>query len=783
MKAKPNKPDSEQVLKALKDFQRRTVDHVFQRMYLDTDQTRRFLVADEVGLGKTLVARGLIAKVVDHLWDQVDRINVVYICSNADIARQNIARLYIADKHDFTPPSRLTLLPLHLRGLKDGRSLNFVAFTPGTSFDLKSRRGTGWERALLLRALSGHWKLSGRAPYNIFSVGMMNPDNFVARCKEMENEIVEEDVIAAFLSRLDKQELADKSAGLPSLRKRFDKLCDVFCRSDANPPRADIEERNAVLGELRMQMAMTCLDWLQPDLIIMDEFQRFKHLMNVDDESSDQEKGAWELAQGLFAYQDNTSAVRVLMLSATPYKMYTLNDAQEADSHYKDLLGSLGFLLNDKDRTAKVERLLDVYSKALHQITDCGMEALIQVKTELELEMRRVMARTERLSNSKDRNGMLREIPSDSMAPESKDIEHYLGHARVGRSLGSGSLVDYWKSAPYLLNFMEDYEIKRAFEDRTDSNTDPVLRQALLDAPGILLSHADLKRYRAIDPCNARLRGLIRDVVESGACKLLWLPTSLPYYQLFDEFAQPKLAKFTKRLVFSCWNVVPKVIAALVSYEAERRCQLQQNPKAVNTPEARKKKKPLLRFAFSDARLTGMPVIGIIYPAEHLASLTDPLALIKENLSASPDASPFQEVFDKAKSRVKSALDSIEVIQHSEGAADEDWYWVAPVLMDLIHQPESTTKWLEQIALPLLWAGTEDSKDQDEEGRWHEHVAKLRKFYTAFKAGSLEMGRQPDNLVDVLAWMGISGPGCCCLSPYFPNKLHKQELVAYNKAA
>ena len=66
------------------------------------------------------------------------------------------------------------------------------------------------------------------------------------------------------------------------------------------------------------------------------------------------------------------------------------------------------------------------------------------------------------------------------------------------------------------------------FEDRTESNTDPAVRQLLLDAPGILLSHADMKRYRAIDPCNARLRGH-RDVVESGACKLLWLPSSLPY--------------------------------------------------------------------------------------------------------------------------------------------------------------------------------------------------------------------------------------------------------------
>jgi len=41
-------------LKGLKDFQGRTVDYVFDRMYGDSKPARRFLIADEVGLGKTL---------------------------------------------------------------------------------------------------------------------------------------------------------------------------------------------------------------------------------------------------------------------------------------------------------------------------------------------------------------------------------------------------------------------------------------------------------------------------------------------------------------------------------------------------------------------------------------------------------------------------------------------------------------------------------------------------------------------------------------------------------
>src|SRR5438552_16311724 len=87
------RPDTAKELAYLKDFQQLSVETVFRRMYLDTKPTRRFLVADEVGLGKTLVARGVIARTIDYLWDTIKRIDIVYLCSNANIARQNVSRL------------------------------------------------------------------------------------------------------------------------------------------------------------------------------------------------------------------------------------------------------------------------------------------------------------------------------------------------------------------------------------------------------------------------------------------------------------------------------------------------------------------------------------------------------------------------------------------------------------------------------------------------------------------------------------------------------------------
>ena len=82
------------VLADLKDFQRRTAVWAFSRMFASEDPALRFLVADEVGLGKTHVAKGVIAQVIDHLGRTGDqRHDIVYVCSNAAIARQNLRKL------------------------------------------------------------------------------------------------------------------------------------------------------------------------------------------------------------------------------------------------------------------------------------------------------------------------------------------------------------------------------------------------------------------------------------------------------------------------------------------------------------------------------------------------------------------------------------------------------------------------------------------------------------------------------------------------------------------
>ena len=160
------RPDVQKKLKGLKDFQLDTVEYVFRRLYTDPDCTSKFLIADEVGLGKTLVARGLIAKAVDHLWDTVDRIDVVYICSNLNIAKQNIDRLNITSSREFQHAARATLLPVSIERLKDNK-LNFISLTPKTSLDLRSSTGVMRERALLFNILEAEWDVTESLLLNI----------------------------------------------------------------------------------------------------------------------------------------------------------------------------------------------------------------------------------------------------------------------------------------------------------------------------------------------------------------------------------------------------------------------------------------------------------------------------------------------------------------------------------------------------------------------------------------------------------------------------------------
>ena len=179
-------------------------------------------------------------------------------------------------------------------------------------------------------------------------------------------------------------------------------------------------------------LAEVCVTALEPDLVILDEFQRFKDLL-------DGEHATAELAKRLFNYSDDTSDVRLLLLSATPYRMYTLHHESAEDDHYRDFLRTVEFLDPGLDESGDLRRLLGDYRQAMYRI-DSGTEALQRIKEEVETQLRRVMSRTERLRASTDEHGMMREIPCAGVQLTAGDIGR-LPVAREGRARG-GSAAD-----------------------------------------------------------------------------------------------------------------------------------------------------------------------------------------------------------------------------------------------------------------------------------------------------------------------------------------------------
>jgi len=127
-----------------------------------------------------MIAKGLIAKAIRHLHGKVDRIDVVYICSNGDIARQNLNRLAMKGAQ-WMPASRLTLLAKQAAEFKE---VNFVAFTPNTSFDVDGGLGHVEERVLLYQLLESDWELNaGVTAMNVFA-GNVDPVRFRGRVRE-----------------------------------------------------------------------------------------------------------------------------------------------------------------------------------------------------------------------------------------------------------------------------------------------------------------------------------------------------------------------------------------------------------------------------------------------------------------------------------------------------------------------------------------------------------------------------------------------------------------------
>jgi len=181
------------------------------------------------------------------------------------------------------------------------------------------------------------------------------------------------------------------------------------------------------------------------------------------------------------------------------------------------------------------------------------------------------------------------------------------------------------------------------------------------------------------------------------------------------------------------------------------------HPRARLTQEDWKKQRGLLRFGASGGRLTGMPLLLLVYPCLTFARDCDPRDLARENLLTAA------ETHSRLATRVRGLIEMLSIVPEDGGNADDRWYWLAPMLLDFANFPAMARAWWKRAALAQTWAGAESS---EEDNNWSRHVDEAAQILDAIRSGKQRLGLPPEDLFDVLALAASAGPATAALRAY-----------------
>lgn len=801
------------VMSGLKDFQKATVERIDQ---LYRNGRRRILVSDEVGLGKTLIARGAVAKMAQlRKEEHDDLVKVVYVCSNSAIADQNLQKLRITSEATMESASSSRLSMQHLNVFKQENDpkllrsyIQLIPITPDTSFRMTRGTGTVSERALMFTVLSMidyYDKDSIKKLDRILKGRVKSDDSWNGRKESYQKEVKE-------VNNCNENSKEKKSAHTQNGRDSYldymkKKLKEGIDRSNQKSQAEEgtaaclltpdaikncqEEEYSQVIGKFRSIFAQISIDKLEPDFVIMDEFQRFKYLLNFDTETQ-----MGMLANKFFHAQN----VRMLLLSATPYKMYSTPeeiDESNIDEHYREFWDVMRFLNSGIERTsdsaspeegnnlpreaadtAKFEDVWNSYSVKLKELTDgdvsviSATQQLSEEKKKAEDAMYQSVCRTERISEKKNSDIINASDVHMPLEILEQDIGSYLEAQKLIDEIGCSYHVpvDYVKSSPYLLSFMRDYKLKRDIEKYFKEHKNELRK---VESELLWLDPNSLAEFKKIPNNNARLAHVMNMVMKcgsksDGAEMLLWLPPSRPYYEQQGVFKGSEFS--SKTLIFSSWEMVPRMLSCLISYEVERRTigvlEKRNKEEVQYFYDEKEKRYPAakLNFTMKNGTPGGMSLFTLLYPSEFLANCYDPVKCMNQGLD-------LQAIRSSIRKHIANGL---QLLPNNENArSDRNWYWLAPLLLD---KPEFAENWFKPQD---SFTSHEDTTDEELSGEddaisqskgFAAHMKKFQAYFDVLARNNndneLKLGRQPDDLADVLTDMSIASPAVCIFRTY-----------------
>lgn len=560
--------------KKLKDFQKATVEHIVN--IFKSKKQRRVLLSDEVGLGKTIVSKGVIQAVGElsdeyGIWDD-NTYRVVYICSNANIVKQNTENLGIEDVMNIDE-SRLSMQHFivakkvkELQKSKKSKPRILIPLTPGTSFNLQTSAGNMNERALMFAILShlDDFKDHKTALKNRLNIYGANGDNWTDIIDKYEKDI-KENVCTGYRENISKEVVNDDC-----YQEAKDLLLKAIALNDYNTT-------NKAITLFRIIFCKISMKELNPDLVIMDEFQRFSSLLDLEGNSEEA-----MLTRTFFGKEDGPF---ILLVSATPYKPFTtleeLNE-NKIDEQYQDFNKLADFLFDGREDIV-FKQVWHDYSKELCHISSDNLDILIAKKNIAEDTMYEAMSRTERYRNSSQDDTYLK-ISTGDIASYCQ-MQEVLGECNKmseGRFGVKTLPMEYAKSSPYLLSFMDKYKLKEKLAKAYTEHPWKIKQKQQY-----LIKKKNINTYERIPSCNAKLDKLSNILFgekgEKHGEQLFWIPASHPYYKIPASNVFAKNHDFSKVLVFSAWEMVPRMIACMISYAIEQKSISHAFPSATYT--------------------------------------------------------------------------------------------------------------------------------------------------------------------------------------------------------
>ena len=106
----------------------------------------------------------------------------------------------------------------------------------------------------------------------------------------------------------------------------------------------------------------------------------------------------------------------------------------------------------------------------------------------------------------------------------------------------------------------------------------------------------------------------------------------------------------------------------------------------------------------SDGRLTGMPVLGLLYPSFVLAAEADP-SQWADDRSRIADADARRTSSSERAMCASGCSTTSRRTRRVDGRGDQRWYWAAPILLDLERDAASARAWFGQANLAAQWRG------------------------------------------------------------------------------